>query len=146
MRIRGPRPLQLVPNLTKKATNLHCLFPFIKMSDIANRGSWHSCLQSLETLAPFLEFPREWPPATLRHLGILTILRTAVEQLPSFPAFMGSLSRSGNITDIYVHTMAVTSRCFLIETAPLVAAIDLHEWRAYFFERNSKHHFEERLI
>lgn len=52
---------------------------------------------------------------------------------PILSAFMGLLSWSGDITDRYMCNAAVASRCFLIETIPLIARIDLHEWRTYFF-------------
>lgn len=58
---------------------------------------------------------------------------------------MGLLSWSGDITDGYVCNIAATSRCFLIETAPLKAGIDLHEWRAYFLKRGIQNTILRRL-
>lgn len=52
-----------------RSTNPHCLFPIRGLIDITHTGSWHSCLSSSETPAPFLEFPREWPSLTLRCFG-----------------------------------------------------------------------------
>lgn len=50
-------------------TNPHCLFPIRGLIDITHARSWHSCLSSSETPAPFLEFPRERPSLTLRCFG-----------------------------------------------------------------------------
>lgn len=41
-----------------------------KLIDITHMGSWHSCLLSSETLAPFLEFPREWPSFSLQRVWV----------------------------------------------------------------------------
>lgn len=41
-----------------------------KLIDITHMRSWHSCLLSSETLAPFLEFPREWPSFSLQRVWV----------------------------------------------------------------------------
>lgn len=56
-------------SLKAQNTNPPCLFPIRGLIDITHTGSWHSCLLSPETLAPFLEFPREWPSFTLLCFG-----------------------------------------------------------------------------
>lgn len=59
----------LKTSLKAQNTNPPCLFPIRGLIDITHTGSWHSCLLSPETLAPFLEFPREWPSFTLWCFG-----------------------------------------------------------------------------
>lgn len=136
---------------SKETTNPHCLFPIRKLIDITHMGSWHSCLLSSETLAPFLEFPREWPSFTLRCLGWGHSSSQSVDcrgleeqivyggqQLSSFlkSLFSGSCTSCGDTIGCYMHkTQLCPQGCRLIETASLIAKINLCEWRASFFKR-----------
>lgn len=143
-------------------TNPHCPFPIIKLVDISHMGSWHSCLRSSETLAPFLEFPKEWLSFTWRCHGwghsssqltaevwkkADSMQRTADEQLPheSFQLFTHYLRPSCDTIRCYMHKSQLCPRgCYLIETASLIAEINLREWRASFFKRGIQNTIRRR--
>lgn len=60
---------------SKESTNPHWVFPIKKLIDITHTGSWHSCLLSSETLAPFLEFPGARPSVGFTRSWVRTQLK-----------------------------------------------------------------------
>lgn len=73
--------------------------------------------------------------------------RTADEQLPreSFQLFMYWLRPSCDTIGCYMHEMQLCPRgCYLIETASLIAKINLREWRASFFKRGIQNTIRRR--